>query len=101
GKAPGIDEAVRELGATSRATLRAGRDAGKAFRILVSADIALARSAFGRTLAPTGVAIAFRASAWLLLTATLIVGLARGLGVRPAPARTRPKRSPKPRRTSR
>ena len=80
-KAPGIDEAVRELGATSRATLRAGRDAGKAFRILVSADIALARSAFGRTLALTGVAIAFGASAWLLLMATLIVGLTRGLGM--------------------
>ena len=78
---PGIDDAVRELGATGRATLRAGRDAGKAFRILLAADISLARSAFGRTLALTGVAIAFGASAWLLLMATLIVGLTRGLGM--------------------
>lgn len=80
-KAPGIDEAVRELGAAGRATLEAGRDAGKAFRILLAADISLARSAFGRTLALTGVAIAFGASAWLLLMAALIVGLSNGLGM--------------------
>lgn len=77
----GIDDAVRELGAAGRATLAAGRDAGKAFRILVAADISLARSAFGRTLALTGVAIAFGASAWLLLMAALIVALSRGLGM--------------------
>jgi hypothetical protein len=80
-KAPGIDDAVRELGAAGRATYEAGRDAGKAFRILVAADISLARSAFGRTLALTGVAIAFGASAWLLLMAALIVGLSRGFGM--------------------
>lgn len=79
--APGIDEAVRELGATGRATLQAGRDAGKAFRILLAADIALARSALGRTLAFTGIAIAFGGSAWLLSMATLIVWLSRDLGV--------------------
>lgn len=78
---PGVDEAVRELGATGRATLAAGRDAAKAFRILFAADISLARSAFGRTLALTGVAIAFGASSWLLLMAALIVGLSRGLGL--------------------
>jgi hypothetical protein len=76
-----FDDAVRELGAAGRATLEAGRDAGKAFRILLAADVSLARSAFGRTLAFTGVAIAFGASAWLLLMAALIVGLSRGLGV--------------------
>ena len=79
--APGIDEAVRGLGAAGRATFDAGRDAGKAFRILLAADISLARSAFGRTLAFTGMAIAFGASAWLLLMATLIVWLSRGLGM--------------------
>ena len=78
--APGIDDAVRELGAAGRATFGAGRDAGKAFRILLAADISLARSAFGRTLAFTGVAIAFGASAWLLLMAALVVWLGRGLG---------------------
>src|SRR6476659_7186868 len=76
----GIEESLRELGATSRATWEAGRDAAKAFRILVSADISLARSAFGRTLAFTGVAIAFGASSWLLLMAALISWLSLGLG---------------------
>src|SRR4249919_3487834 len=76
----GIDEAVRQLGATGRATWTAGRDASKAFRILFAADISLARSAFGRTLAFTGVAIAFGASAWLLLMAALIAWLSMGLG---------------------
>jgi hypothetical protein len=77
---PGIDELVRELGAAGSATFQAGREAGKALRILVSADISLARSAFGRTLAFTGVAIALGASAWLLLMATLVAWLALGLG---------------------
>jgi hypothetical protein len=78
--APGIDEALRQLGATGRATWTAGRDASKAFRILLAADVSLARSAFGRTLAFTGVAIAFGASAWLLLMAALIAWLSLGLG---------------------
>lgn len=78
--APGIEEAFRELSEESRAGLKAARDVGKALRILVAADISLARSAFGRTLALTGVAIAFGASAWLLLMAALIVGM-QGAGV--------------------
>lgn len=78
--APGIEDAVRELGREARAGLKAARDVGKALRILVAADISLARSAFGRTLALTGVAIAFGASAWLLLMAALIVGM-QGAGL--------------------
>jgi hypothetical protein len=78
--APGIEEALRELGEDGRAGLKAARDVGKALRILVAADISLARSAFGRTLALTGVAIAFGASAWLLLMAALIVGM-QGAGL--------------------
>lgn len=77
---PGIDDALRELRATGRATWTAGRDASKAFRILFAADISLARSAFGRTLAFTGAAIAFGASAWLLLMAALVTWLSLGLG---------------------
>lgn len=77
---PGIDELVRELGSAGSATFQAGREAGKALRILVSADVSLARSAMGRTLAFTGVAIALGASAWLLLMATLVSWLALGLG---------------------
>jgi hypothetical protein len=76
----GIEASLKELGASGRATWNAGRDAGKALRILLSADVSLARSAFGRTLAFTGVAIAFGASAWLLLMAALIAGLSLGLG---------------------
>jgi len=76
----GIEASLKELGASGRATWNAGRDAGKAFRILLSADISLARSALGRTLAFTGVAIAFGASAWLLLMAALIAALSLSLG---------------------
>ena len=78
--APGIEEALRALGNEGRAGLKAASDAGKALRILVSADISLARSAFGRTLAFTGVAIAFGASAWLLLMAAMIAWLSLGIG---------------------
>jgi len=77
---PGIGESVRQLGDGGRATLEAGRDAIKALRLLITADISLARSAFGRTLALTGVAIAFGGSAWLLLMAALVAWLSVGLG---------------------
>ncbi|GAB3754886.1 phage holin family protein [Lysobacter olei] len=80
GPAPGLDDALRDIGDTGKATLKASVDAAKAFRTLVLADISLARSAFGRALAFTGVAIVFGASAWLLLMATLIVFLSNGLG---------------------
>jgi hypothetical protein len=76
----GIEEALHALRDTGRATWTAGRDASKAFRILLSADVSLARSAFGRTLAFTGVAIAFGASAWLLLMGALVAWLSAGLG---------------------
>ena len=78
--APDLAEALKDLGASGRAGLSAAGDAAKALRILVAADISLARSAFGRTLAFTAVAIAFGASAWLLLMAALVVALSRGLG---------------------
>jgi len=78
--APDITEAFREFSASGRAGLKAAHDVAKALRILVAADVSLARSAFGRTLALTGVAIAFGASSWLLLMASLIVALTRGLG---------------------
>ena len=73
--APDLAEALKDLGASGRAGLSAAGDAAKALRILIAADIALARSAFGRTLAFTAVAIAFGASAWLLLMATMIAAL--------------------------
>ncbi len=75
GAAPDLGESLRQVSAAGRAGLDAASDAAKAFRTLLVADVSLARSAFGRTLALTGVAIAFGASAWLLLMATLIVFL--------------------------
>ncbi len=77
---PDIAEALREFSASGRAGFKAANDVAKALRILVAADLSLARSAFGRTLALTGAAIAFGASSWLLLMASLIVALTRGLG---------------------
>lgn len=73
--APDLGESLRQVSSAGRAGLEAAADAAKAFRTLFVADVSLARSAFGRTLAFTGVAIAFGASAWLLLMATLIVFL--------------------------
>jgi hypothetical protein len=78
--APELGESLRQVSAAGRASLGAASDAAKAFRTLLIADISLARSALGRTLALTGVAIAFGASAWLLLMATLVVYLTRGIG---------------------
>src|SRR5688572_13010738 len=77
---PDLADSLRQLGKSGRAGLSAANDAAKALRILVSADISLARSAFGRTLALTGVAIAFGTSAWMLLMATVIALLHDGLG---------------------
>jgi len=80
GPPPDLAESLRQIGTTGKAGVSAARDAAKALRILISADISLARSAFGRTLAFTGVAIAFGASAWMLLMATLVASLHYGAG---------------------
>ena len=77
---PDLKAALDEMAERGRASYKAARNAGTALRILFSADVSLARSAFGRTLALTGVAIAFGASAWLLLMASLIAWLSIGLG---------------------
>jgi hypothetical protein len=76
----GIEASLRELGASGRSTWAAGKDTGKALRMLVAADVSLARSAFGRTLAFSGVAIAFGASGWLLLMGALSAWLSLGAG---------------------
>lgn len=78
---PDLLEALQQLGATGRAGLVAALDATRAFRSLLSADFSLARSALGRTLAFTGVAIAFGASSWLLLMAVVISVLNRQFGM--------------------
>jgi uncharacterized membrane protein YqjE len=73
----GIDESLRTIGAEGRATLASALDTGRALRRLASADFALARSALGRGLAWTGVAVVFGASAWLLLMGALIALMQR------------------------
>ena len=78
---PPIEESLRQVRDAGRSVWQAGGDASKAFRTLLAADVSLARSAFGRTLALTGVAITFGASGWLLMMAALIVGMSRGLGM--------------------
>jgi hypothetical protein len=78
--APGLADAFRELRDTGRSTWSAGREAVTAFRILFTADISLARSALGRSVAFTAVAIIFGASAWLLLMAALIAWLSLTVG---------------------
>lgn len=74
---PGIDEALRQVSAAGKATLGSGKDTLRALRRLISADLALARSSFGRSLAWAGVAIVFGASTWLLLTGAIIALLQR------------------------
>ena len=69
---PDLIDSLKEVGEAGRAAYGSAKDTGRAMRALVSADFALARSAFGRALAWAGVAIVFGASAWLLMAATLI-----------------------------
>ncbi|WP_425599816.1 phage holin family protein [Luteimonas aestuarii] len=71
-KPASFDESVRAIGAEGRATLDSALDTGRALRRLASADFALARSALGRGLAWTAVAVVFGASAWLLLMGAMI-----------------------------
>ena len=78
---PDVVESLRQLGEAGRAGLGAAGDAARALRTLVSADFSLARSAMGRTLAFTGMAIAFGGTAWLLLMAALIVFLNLQMGL--------------------
>ena len=80
-EAPDLADSIREVGAAARAGLGEVGHAAKAFRTLLAADVSLARSAFGRAMALTGVAIVFGASCWLLLMAALIVFLSRQLGL--------------------
>jgi hypothetical protein len=74
---PGLDETFRQVGAAGRAAYGSAKDTGRAMRRLFSAELALARSAFGRALAWVAVGIVFGASAWLLVTGALIALLQR------------------------
>ncbi|MBB5863812.1 phage holin family protein [Xanthomonas sp. 3058] len=76
-EAPGLEESVRAVGAAGSATLSSAKDTSRALRRLVSADLQLARSAFGRGLAWACVAVVFGASTWLLLAGAIIALLQR------------------------
>ena len=75
--APRLDESIREVGQAGRATVDSAKHTLRSLRRLASFEFALARSAFGRALAWSGVAIVFGASAWLLLAGTLIALMQR------------------------
>ena len=77
---PDLAESLRDIGNTAKASLGAAADSARALRSLMAADLSLARSAMGRALAFAGVAVAFGASAWLFLMATL-VALLRNMGL--------------------
>jgi|GEM_PF-63647 len=69
GAPPPLEDSLRAVSDAGKATLGATRDSLRSLRALLSADLALARSALGRGIAWAGVAIVFGASAWLLATA--------------------------------
>ena len=78
--APPLEESLRVIGDSGRASLGATADALRALRALVSADLAMARSAMGRALAWAGAAVVFGATGWLLATAAC-VALLQWLGL--------------------
>jgi hypothetical protein len=78
---PDILESIRQIGDAGRAGWEATGDVFKSLRTLFIADFSLARSALGRTLALTGVAIVFGGTGWLLLMAALMLLLTRQFGL--------------------
>lgn len=78
--APDLLEALREIGAGSRASLDAAGEAAKSFRSLVAADVALARSAAGRAAVAGGVALIGGITGWLFLMGTTVM-LLRAAGL--------------------
>lgn len=78
---PSLEESLRAVGEAGSASLGATVDALRAMRGLVSADLAMARSAAGRGLAWGGAAVVFGATAWLLATAWAVALLERLSGL--------------------
>lgn len=77
--APSLDASLREVGRAGKAGIEATLDALRALRHLVVADLALARAALVRALVWLTVAVAFGASAWLLVMGACIA-LLQALG---------------------
>lgn len=84
--APDLLTSFKEIRDAGKSGFSAFNDASKAMRTLLSADVSLARSALGRTLALLGVAVAIGASAIVLLMGSLVAWLVQSRGVSPAAA---------------
>lgn len=78
---PDFADSLRGLRDSGKAGVGAAGDAAKALRDLVAADVALARSAAGRSAVFAGVAVMFGVSAWLLLMTAMIVVLSNKVGL--------------------
>jgi len=74
---PSLEQSFREFGQAGREGLNATLEASRALRKLVVADLALARAALARALVWLTIAVAFGASAWMLLMGALIAVLQR------------------------
>lgn len=79
-EAAGLGETLHALGDQSRQGVRAALATSQALRALLTADLALARAALGRSLVFAVTATALAISTWLLLMAALVAGL-RALGL--------------------
>lgn len=77
--APSLEEALRQLGQTGKAGLGSSLDVLRALKHLIVADLALARAALARALVWLTVAVAFGATAWLLVMGATIA-LLQALG---------------------
>ncbi|MBE2291309.1 MAG: phage holin family protein [Xanthomonadales bacterium] len=78
---PSLEESLRAVSDAGSASLGATVDTLRALRGLISADLAMARSAAGRGLAWTAAAVVFGATAWLLATAWIVALLERMSGL--------------------
>ncbi|QIK80527.1 phage holin family protein [Lysobacter sp. HDW10] len=78
---PDLFEAFKEIRDAGKSGFSAFSEAGKSMRTLVAADVSLARSALGRTLALLGVAVSVGASAVLLLMGAMVAWLVQDRGV--------------------
>ena len=84
--APPLDETLRTIAEAGKASLGATRDSLRALRALVSADLALARSALGRGIAWAGVGMVLATLVTLLIPgmqnlALMLVAIVLGGGV--------------------
>ena len=76
-----LGDAARELRDSGLAGFGAAREAARALRTLVAADVSLARSAAGRSAVFACAAVVFGASAWLMLMTAVVVALSLQAGL--------------------